>query len=123
MDNDPQETREWLDASRSVFAQAGEERAIWLLRSCAGTRSRWWYAPIVPTVNSSRGASDPGTAAVRLLGSGAIVPEVIGAQALLREAYTVLGTDGFGRSDARAALRSAIARYRLEPPDEAPWNR
>jgi pyruvate dehydrogenase E1 component len=172
----------------------------------------------------SSGAGDPGTAAVRLLGSGAIVPEVIGAQALLREdwqltaevwsvtsftelsreaaaaerwnrlhpqqtprethlarclrgeapivaatdyvraypqliapyvhaPYTVLGTDGFGRSDTRAALRrffevdrhhivvaalqaaatagridvaavgSAIARYRLEPPDEAPWTR
>jgi pyruvate dehydrogenase E1 component len=62
--------------------------------------------------------------------------------------YTVLGTDGFGRSDYRRALRrffevdrhhvvvaalgalgrgddaaQAIARYEIDPDTEAPWRR
>jgi pyruvate dehydrogenase E1 component len=31
-DSDPEETREWLDSFRAVFAKLGEERAIFLLR-------------------------------------------------------------------------------------------
>jgi pyruvate dehydrogenase E1 component len=78
-------------------------------------------------------------------------PQLIGSY--IQAPYTVLGTDGFGRSDTRAALRSffevdrnqiviaalsalarsgdtdrkrvaeAIARYEISPTDQSPWSR
>jgi pyruvate dehydrogenase E1 component len=73
------------------------------------------------------------------------VPELIGA--FVRKPYTVLGTDGFGRSDTRAALRAffevdarhialaalaaldpglvagALRRYGIDDVGHAPWER
>ena len=73
------------------------------------------------------------------------VPELI--RGFIRTRYTVLGTDGFGRSDTRAALRAffeidakhivvaalaaldkgrsreAVARYGMDPAAPPPWSR
>jgi pyruvate dehydrogenase E1 component len=73
------------------------------------------------------------------------VPELI--RSLIKRPYTVLGTDGFGRSDTRAALRAffeidakhiavaalaaldarlareAVARYGIDPAAPPPWSR
>jgi pyruvate dehydrogenase E1 component len=73
------------------------------------------------------------------------VPELI--RSLIKKPYTVLGTDGFGRSDTRAALRAffeidakhiavaalaaldarlaceAVVRYGIDPAAPPPWSR
>jgi pyruvate dehydrogenase E1 component len=73
------------------------------------------------------------------------VPELI--RGMIRKPYTVLGTDGFGRSDTRAALRAffevdakhiavaalaalderrareAVVRYGIDPAAPPPWSR
>jgi pyruvate dehydrogenase E1 component len=73
------------------------------------------------------------------------LPELI--RSLIKRPYTVLGTDGFGRSDTRAALRAffeidakhiavaalaalderlareAVSRYGIDPAAPPPWSR
>ncbi|WP_040502133.1 alpha-ketoglutarate dehydrogenase [Herbaspirillum sp. YR522] len=63
IDIDAQETQEWLDALQSVLAEAGPERARYLLSRLSATARQWgvdWRdAPVTPYVNTIRADQEP----------------------------------------------------------------
>ncbi len=151
--------REAIEASRMLEAEWGVASEVWSVTSYSELARNARAAERLNRLNPS---ADPTVSHVAacLLGSAPIIaasdyvracPQLIAAY--VEGPFTALGTDGFGRSDTRAALRAffevdrhhiaiaalaalaargearksrvaeAIARYGIDPRDEAPWMR
>ena len=90
-DPDPQETREWLESLESVVRAEGAERARYLLDTLSAEAQR----------KGARAAFSANTAYLNTIEPREQEP-IPGDQA---RQLSVLGTDGFGRSDTRKQLR------------------
>jgi pyruvate dehydrogenase complex dehydrogenase (E1) component len=120
-DVDPVETREWIDAFDAVIERTGLDRGLHLLRQIerrAQTLGGGSYiAPFSAyrnTIALDDQAPHPGD--VSLVAATDYVcayPHLIAAYVPGR--FVALGTDGFGRSDTRAALRRffEVDRYHV----------
>jgi len=143
--------REVIAAAETLEREHGVAANVWSVTSwtelhwdgMAAERARRFGGSATSWVETClKGAEGPVIAASDYVGA---VPDLI--RAFVKNPYAVLGTDGFGRSDTRAALRDffevdarhiavaalaaldaslvkgALHRYGIDPVTRPPWER